>query len=187
MALVHTPDGEISSPCPSFELPDIYGKTVSLSDLQAQNPRGLLVMFICNHCPYVQAIEERLIKLSQNAIDQKINVVAICSNDWHRYPDDSPKMLRKRSEEMKFPFIYLVDETQKVAKQFGAVCTPDLYLYDANFKLYYRGRLDDSWKDPSQVKTQDLSNAIQDLLGGNPPPETQHSSMGCSIKWREGV
>jgi peroxiredoxin len=181
MALTHTPPAELGSRCPDFTLPSLDGKTYSLKDFQTGH--SLVVMFICNHCPYVKAIEERLIQLGKDLMAQKVSVVAICSNDEFSYPEDNFENLKKNYLAKKMPFVYLHDKTQEVAKSFGAVCTPDFFVYDKELRLAYRGRLDDSWKEPSQVTKRDLYNAVLTLEKNQPAPKEQLSSMGCSIKW----
>ncbi len=180
MALTYTPAAEVGTSCPDFSLKATNGKNYSRKDFDGS---ALLVMFICNHCPYVKAIEDRLIDLGHKFKSKNISVVAVCSNDGENYPEDSFENLKKRAEEKKYPFIYLHDETQQVAKDFGAVCTPDFFLYDKNHKLFYRGRLDDSWKEPDQVKNQELALAAELMLSGQKAPSEQKPSMGCNIKW----
>ena len=180
---VQTPaitDSEIQ--CPDFTLPSVTDKKLySLSDFK--NDRPFLVMFICNHCPYVKAIEDRLIELALDLKKISVHVIAICSNDAAAYPEDSFENLQKRALEKNYPFFYLHDKNQAIAKKFGAVCTPDFFVYSAAAKLSYRGRLDDSWKDPAQVTSRDLYLAILELLDKKPISRPQISSMGCSIKW----
>lgn len=142
-------------------------------------------MFICNHCPYVQAIEDRLIDLQREFAAESVQLVGICSNDAVNYPDDSPANLKKRWQEKGYGFPYLVDEDQSVAKAYGAVCTPDLYVFDETRRLAYHGRLDDSWKEPDKVTRRDLADAIRTLLAGKPVQSEQIPSMGCSIKWKQ--
>jgi thiol-disulfide isomerase/thioredoxin len=186
MALTYTPEKpEFGQPCPDFFLPAVNGpenKKYSLNDFKNGNP--LLVMFICNHCPYVKAIEDRLITLGKDLSQEKINVVAICSNNDAKYPDDSFENLKKRAEEKNYSFIYLHDVEQTVAKKFGAVCTPDYFMFDGDLKLQYRGRLDDNWKEADKVTKRELYQAALDLKNHRPlAPQTP--SMGCSIKWKE--
>lgn len=185
MALLYTPDPELGSVCHDFELPAIDGNNYSLSQLT--KPKGTLVdafllMFICNHCPYVKAIESRLVGLSEMFVNRSVSIVAISSNDADRYPEDSFEKMKLK----KYPFPYLYDESQAVAAKFGAVCTPDFFLYDRALTLAYRGRLDDSWKDETQVKSRDLAGAIESLLQGMRPNLNQKPSMGCSLKWKPG-
>lgn len=182
MALTYTPPGELGSLCPSFALPGTDGKTYTLDSFAGT--KALLIMFICNHCPYVQAVEDRLIHLSHELLALTAKVVAISSNDGVKYPADSFERMRFRAEEKRYPFPYLYDESQEVAKKFGAVCTPDFFVYDKNLTLRYRGRLDDSWKDPKNVTKHELRHAMFELLQDRPAPMTQYPSMGCSIKWK---
>lgn len=181
MALTITPNAEIGLDCPSFSLPAVDGKTYSLQDFPTGTP--LVIMFICNHCPYVKAIEDRLIHLGEDLKKTGVPVLAICSNDEDTYPEDNFENLKKRWEEKKYPFPYLHDKTQAVAKSFGALCTPDFFVYDQDHKLAYRGRLDDSWKDPVKVTRQELLEAVKLLARGEKAPQNQTPSMGCSIKW----
>lgn len=182
MALTYTPEKPVfGSTCPEFKLPGVDGKTYQLSDFK--NGQPLLVMFICNHCPYVKAIEDRLITLGHDLKKEDISVVAICSNDESRYSEDNLENLRKRALEKKYTFVYLQDKAQDVAKKFGAVCTPDFFLYDRDLKLQYRGRLDDSWKEPEKVTKRELMTAALDLKKTGQLSFEQTPSMGCSIKW----
>ncbi len=169
MALTSSTDLKIGSACPSFTLVSVDGKTYSLSDFS--NSKALLIAFICTHCPYVKAIEDEFLALSKAFGSEDLQVVGICSNDATKYPDDSPEALLKHWQEKQFGFPYLLDTTQEVAKSFDAVCTPDLYVYDAHRKLYYHGRF------------QELGQAVRDLIAGKAAPVTQTPSMGCSIKW----
>lgn len=182
MPALTTPPGELGQKCPDFNLPGTDGKTYSRSQIQANSP--FLVMFICNHCPYVIAIQDRLIQLGKDLKDLGIPVFAISSNDAVNYPDDSFEKMKVLAQEKKYPFPYLYDETQKVAKDFGAVCTPDFFLYDKGSQLAYRGRLDDNWKQASLVTQRDLFQAAKNLKDGVPVPKTQIPSMGCSLKWK---
>lgn len=185
MALTYTPNPELGSLCHDFSLPGTDGRTYTRDGLKAKNGQpvqALLVMFICNHCPYVKAVEERLVKLGQEFSDRPVSIIAISSNDGAKYPEDSFEQMKLKN----YPFPYLYDESQAVAAKFGAVCTPDFFLYDKEFKLAYRGRLDDSWKDASLVRSRDLAGAIESLLQGMRPTLEQRSSMGCSIKWKPG-
>lgn len=181
MALTFTPFPDLGNDCPEFTLPAVDGKTYSLKDFPKGSP--LVVMFICNHCPYVQAIEDRLITLGDDLKKQNVPVVAICSNDAKSHPEDSFENLKARAKEKNYSFVYLHDETQEVAHKFGAVCTPDYFVYDKNHKLAYRGRLDDSWKDASKVTKRELYDAVQALLKDQKATDEQVASMGCSIKW----
>lgn len=182
MALTYTPQAQLGESCPEFDLPSVEGKSYSLKDFQ--DKKALVVMFICGHCPYVQAIESRYVKLAKELEQQSVQFVGICSNDAKDYPEDTPEALKKRAQDKGYNFPYLIDESQEVAKAFKAVCTPDIFVYDQDRKLYYRGRFDDSWKDESQVQEQELKNAIENLLNNQSAPQEQIPSMGCSIKWK---
>jgi peroxiredoxin len=179
---VYTPEKiEFGLECPDFQLPATDGKTYSKKDFL--NSKPLVIMFICNHCPYVKAIEDRLITLGHDLQKLNINLVAICSNDSVSYPEDSFAVLKKRAEEKKYPFVYLHDESQSVAQKFGAICTPDYFVYDSTARLAYRGRLDDSWKDASLVTQRELYAAVVELSQNKNITAPQTPSMGCSIKW----
>lgn len=183
MALTYTPENELGKDCPDFKLLGVDGKNYELKDFS--NGKPLLIMFICNHCPYVKAIEDRLITLAHDLKKLGMNTVAICSNVSTKYKEDSFEGLKQRWEEKSYPFIYLHDEAQDVAKNFGAVCTPDFFVYDSNLKLAYRGRLDDSWKDETLVTKRELFSAMLNLNEKQQLTEKQTPSMGCSIKWKE--
>ncbi len=179
---VQTPENpEFQTRCPDFNLPSVTGGHYSLADFQNNKP--FVVMFICNHCPYVIAIEDRLIQLGHDLKKIGIHVVAICSNDEKSYVEDSFINLQKRALDKKYPFVYLHDQTQGVAKKFKAVCTPDFFVYDEKSKLAYRGRLDDSWKDSTRVTKRELYQAVLELSKGQSISKSQTPSMGCSIKW----
>lgn len=184
MALTYTPEAQAGLTLPEFHLPATDGTTVSSKDLLSHN-QPIVIMFLCNHCPYVQAIEERLVQLGR-VFREHAQFAAICSNDPADYPEDSFENLKKRAEELDYPFPYLHDDSQNVAKSFEAVCTPDLYIFDSSGVLAYRGRLDDSWKDASKVTKKELQLALEDILQGKQIPlEEQNPSMGCSIKWKD--
>jgi thiol-disulfide isomerase/thioredoxin len=179
---VYTPQEPlINSPCPDFNLMSVDGKKYQRADFGSGRP--LLVMFICNHCPYVKAIEDRLIQLGHDFSENQMEIVAICSNDPISYPEDSFENLKARWTEKKYSFQYLHDESQSVAKSFGAICTPDYFLYDGELKLKYRGRLDDSWKEPHLVKKRELFDAALAIKNNQPIDFNPTPSMGCSIKW----
>jgi len=162
----------------------VGGNQYSLSDFT--DKKVLVIMFICNHCPYVQAIENRIIQLQRDYANQSVQLVGICSNDPTDYPDDSPENLKKRWQAKDYRFPYLIDECQDIARAYGAVCTPDIFVYDAHRKLAYHGQLDNNWKEPAKVTRHDLREAIDSLLNDQKPFENQTPSMGCSIKWRRG-
>ncbi|HEY2902817.1 MAG TPA: thioredoxin family protein [Polyangia bacterium] len=181
---VETPPPALGTACPSFSLPAVDGGAYALSDFTASPV--LVVMFICNHCPYVKAVEDRLIQLGRTYGPRGVQLVGVCSNDAATYPDDSFDKLAARWRDKEYGFPYLHDETQDVARAFGAVCTPDIFVYDRDRRLAYRGRIDDSWKDESKVTRRELAAALDALLSGARPSAEQRPSMGCSIKWREG-
>ncbi|HEX3695071.1 MAG TPA: thioredoxin family protein [Polyangia bacterium] len=180
---VETPPAVLGAACPSFSLPGVDGRAYALSDFAASPV--LVVMFICNHCPYVKAVEDRLIHLERTYGPRGVQLVGVSSNDAATYPDDSLDKLAARWRDKEYGFPYLHDETQDVARAFGAVCTPDIFVYDRDRLLAYRGRIDDSWKDESKVTRRELAAALDALLGGARPAAEQRPSMGCSIKWRE--
>jgi thiol-disulfide isomerase/thioredoxin len=144
-------------------------------------------MFICNHCPYVKAVEDRLIRLAREFEPRGVQFVAVCANDAENYPDDAFDKLAARWRERGYGFPYLHDEGQDVARAFGAVCTPDLFVFDRERRLAYRGRIDDSWKDESRVTRRELADALEALVAGRAPAREQRPSMGCSIKWRQAA
>lgn len=183
MALTYTPSPDLGKPAPAFSLIGTDGKTWTQQDLIKDGRPGVLV-FMCNHCPYVKAIEKRLVELGKDLNKINVPMLAISSNDASRYPDDSFENMQLLSQKNQYSFPYLYDETQEVAKAYGAVCTPDFFVYDINGKLAYRGRLDDSWKDESQVKSRELYLAVLDLVAGKSVSSAQTPSMGCSIKWK---
>ena len=182
MVRTETPVCDFGKSAPDFSLPGVDGKTYTLS--QARGPNGLLVMFICNHCPYVQAVRDRIIRDVRELKDYGVNAVAIMSNDPSDYPEDSFENMKSIAAEHKFPFPYLYDETQEVAKAYGAVCTPDFFGYDRNLKLQYRGRLDESRKEPAPNARRDLFEAMKQVALTGEGPREQIPSMGCSIKWK---
>lgn len=180
MALTITPLNELGTDLPAFEVTDVHGKKWSQQNFKTGKPS--LIVFMCNHCPYVQAIEDRLITLGRTLKSLEVPMLAISSNDPKESPEDGPEKMKERADHKAYSFPYAFDQDQSLAKKFGAVCTPDFFLYDSAGKLAYRGRLDDSWKDPSKVTKQELLEAVQALLK-NQPLQKQTPSMGCSIKW----
>ncbi len=184
MALLNSENLALGASATPFNLVNaLDGKKYSLENFK--DKKILVLLFICVHCPYVQAIEDRLIQLRKDYEKESVQLVGICSNDFEEYPEDHPFRLKKRAEEKNYGFPYLVDESQEVAKAYQAVCTPDIYVYDQNRKLAYHGRLDDSWKDPDKVTRHEIREAIDALLADQNPDSTQMPSMGCSIKWKK--
>jgi peroxiredoxin len=176
----------LGTEAPAFELSDtVTGETVSISDFDDKT--GLLVMFICNHCPYVKHLKESLADFSREYADSDLGIVAISSNDIEAYPTDSPEHMKAEAMEFGYQFPYLYDEDQTVAAAYTAMCTPDFFLFDDDRKLIYRGRYDESRPDSGiPVTGNDLRAAVDALLAGERVPEDQYPSMGCSIKWRDG-
>lgn len=176
----------LGTEAPDFELPDVVtGRTVSIRDFDAK--RALLVMFICRHCPYVKHVRTELARLGRDFAESELAIVAISANDPDEYPEDAPEGLAEDAREAGYAFPYLFDETQEVAKAYTAACTPDLFLFDADRALVYRGQLDDS--RPSNglpVTGADLRAAIDAVLSGGPVSQDQRASIGCGIKWRAG-
>ena len=183
MALTKTPFCNFNEGAVDFELSDINGKMWSLADCRGEN--GTLVMFICNHCPYVKAIQNNLVEDTRKLIEAGVNSVAIMSNDPMDYPEDSFENMKKISEKYNFPFPYLFDETQKIAKAYNAVCTPDFFGYNKLLKLQYRGRFDASGMTHAKKNTRhDLLEAMLQVAKTSKGPEEQIPSVGCSIKWK---
>ena len=183
MALTYTPAGSPEFKLPPFALPGVDGSTVDLAVL-AQKARATLIAFVCGHCPYVLAIERRLIELAAEFKPAGLLTVAICANDPADHEADQPAALLARWREQSYDFPYAIDHAQEIARRFGAVCTPDFFLFDADRTLRYRGRLDDSWRDPAKVRARELASAVTAVLRGTPVAAQVHPSMGCSIKWR---
>ena len=177
---------ELGTSAPSFSLTDVIsGDTVSLSDFAGA--RGLLVMFICNHCPFVKHVRDQLAALTSDYAGEGIAVVAINSNDIDAYPQDGPEAMKAEAAAVGYTFPYLLDEDQSVAKAYRAACTPDFYLFDDEHTLVYRGQLDDS-RPGNHIATdgRDLRAACDALLAGEPPLDEQRWSVGCNIKWKPG-
>jgi peroxiredoxin len=176
----------LGTEAPDFELTDtVSGQTIGLADYRSK--RAILVMFICNHCPYVKHVQPELMKLGVDYADSDLGVVAISSNDPATYPEDSPQELGREARRLGYRFPVLFDENQEVAKAYSAACTPDFFLFDAERRLVYRGQLDDSRPGNGQPVTgRDLRAAIHAVLSGQPLTGDQRPSVGCSIKWRPG-
>jgi len=175
----------LGTPAPDFTLPSVDGRKVSLSELV--DAPASLVMFLCNHCPYVRHVEAGVGQLVAEYEPRGLAAVAICSNDAVRYPDDGPARLAEQAARAGFGFPYLIDESQDVAKAYRAACTPDFFLYDAARRLAYRGQLDDSRPGNGlPVTGASLREALDLVLAGRPVPGPHRASIGCSIKWRPG-
>ncbi len=180
--LLNTPTVKNGLKAPDFDLNDPDGNSYSLKELMGKN--GLLVAFICNHCPYVQAIADRLAEDARTLKAEGINVVAIMSNDYNDVPTDSPPHMKRFAAQHGFDFPYLVDEDQSVGQAYGAVCTPDFFGFSRDGALQYRGRLDDAHMGSGEGRTRELVNALRLISETGKGPEEQFPSMGCSIKWR---
>lgn len=183
MALTESTMLELGTTAPDFALPDVVsGKTVRRDDFRGQ--KGLLVMFICTHCPYVKHVEQGLAQLGKDYAG-KLGIVAISSNDAENYPDDNPEGLKAQAQRLGFNFPYLYDESQAVARAYDAACTPDLYLFDKDLKLVYRGQFDGSRPGNGvPVTGEDLRGALDAVLRGEKPSPNQKASIGCNIKWK---
>jgi peroxiredoxin len=175
----------IGTSAPDFSLPDCDGNVVSLDSLRGN--KGVLIVFMCNHCPYVKHVAPELARLADDYREHGVLTVGISSNDIEAYPDDAPEKMKEEAAEQGYNFPYLFDESQSVAKDYHAACTPDFFLFDGELKLFYRGQLDNT--RPKQGQTPDgldLRNALDALLAGKSAPETQTPSIGCNIKWKAG-
>jgi peroxiredoxin len=176
---------KIGTPAPALELPDTQGKNVSLSDFG--DAKALLVVFMCNHCPFVRHVLDAFVNLASEYQKKGLAVVGINSNDVDSFPDDRPERMSQMAREKGFTFPYLYDQTQEVAKAYHAACTPDFFLFDGSRRLVYRGQMDDSRPGNGKPVTgSDLRAALDAVLAGQPTPNVQKPSMGCNIKWRLG-
>lgn len=186
MVSLETPICDFGVPAIDFALPGTDGKVWTLD--QCRGEKGLLVMFICNHCPYVKSIRDRLVRDTRELLNYGINSVAIMANDPADYPEDSFENMKAVAEQSNYPFPYLLDESQEVAKAYGAVCTPDFFGYNAGLELQYRGRLDASRKQAAPRDAhRDLFEAMLQVARTGRGPQEQIPSMGCSIKWKSEI
>ena len=185
MALIKSANVPLGTALKHFTLEDPSGKQYTSETLFGKG--GFLIAVMCNHCPYSNAIWKRLIAVAEFAQKLDITTIAINPNIHPNYPEDSPAHMVDKIEEMGIDFPYLIDEHQEVVKNLGALCTPDIFLFDAEQKLYYHGRLDDNWQDARSVKEEDLREAVMHVLSKQEAPSPQHPSQGCSIKWKETV
>ena len=177
----------LGTPMPEFSLPAPDGAEISTRNLAASQPRAYVVMFICNHCPFVKHLHEGLAQFGRDYQDKDVAIVAINANDVEKYPDDSPAKMAEEIENVGYTFPYLYDATQEVAKAYHAACTPDFYVFDADRKLVYRGQFDESRPDSGiPVTGQDLRAAVDAVLAGETPTADQTPSIGCNIKWKPG-
>ncbi|MFK7768767.1 MAG: thioredoxin family protein [Mariniblastus sp.] len=193
MALTESTMMKLGTTAPEFSLPNVDGKHVSKNEFAG---KPLLVMFICNHCPYVKHIAAELARLGNDYADKGVGIVAVQSNNVDEYPDDSPELMKAEVETHGWLFPYLYDETQQVALAYTAACTPDFFLFDSNHELKYRGRLDET--RPTRIRSgvydstdneadgKELRAAIDAVLAGDDPSETQLPSLGCNVKWKPG-
>lgn len=189
MAVTQSDKLQFGTKAPDFHLPDANpntdATTYSLADVQGG--RALVVVFTCNHCPYAKHIEEALVEVAEQYEAEGVRFVAICSNDAERYPSDSFEAMRKRADALGFPFPYLRDESQEVARAYGAVCTPDFFVFDQHSQLVYRGRFDETRPGGERAHGGELRTALDQLLKSGAVTAEQHPSIGCSIKWKEGA
>jgi len=183
MALVASIHVDLGWALPDMELQTPAGESVRLWDSMGEN--GLLVAFTCNHCPYALAVWPRLIRHARTLCGMGVNTVAVNPNILPDYPEDSMPVMLQKIGEWGIDFPYLADTTQEVSRSFDAQCTPDLYLFNKDGKLYYHGRIDDYWKDEKKVDQQELIPAVEALVAGRPAPQPQHPTIGCSIKWKD--
>lgn len=173
---------ELGGSAPDFSLKGVDGKTCSLSSFSGA--KALVVIFSCNHCPYVQAYEGRMIELQKEYGAKGVQLLAVNSNDDQAYPQDSFENMAARAKELGYNFPYLRDDSQKTARAYGATHTPHLFVFDADRRLAYTGKIDDNWQDPGAVKQRFLSDALDDLLAGKKPRLAQTHAIGCTIKWK---
>lgn len=185
MSLTNSTMLKLGTIAPDFSLPDVVsGKTVFLSDFK--NKKGYLIMFICRHCPYVKHVEGELANMGNDYKDKGLAIIAISSNDPDYDSDDRPESLKEQAETLGFSFPYLFDEAQEVAKKYTAACTPDLFLFDKDKNLVYRGQLDDTRPGKGEPTGKDLRNALNAVLEGKDVSGDQRPSSGCNIKWKSG-
>ncbi len=173
---------KIGSALPEFNLPSVDGKNYSHAAFN--NDKILVVIFSCNHCPYVQAYEERIKNIKNDFSNKGVQVIAISSNDAVKYPEDSFEQMKIRSDERKFNFPYLYDEDQSVAKAFDATHTPEVFVFDKSRNLAYHGKIDDNWQEPEKVKSRYLKDSLDELLEGKAVSVPETYSIGCTIKWK---
>lgn len=174
---------ELGTPAPDFNLHDtVSGESLSLSDLRSKT--ATVIVFICNHCPFVHHINAKLVEVAAEYQKKDIQFIGICSNDITTHPQDGPEFMKITALKEGYPFPYLYDETQAVAKAYGAECTPDFFVFDGDLKCVYRGRFDETRPDMGTPTGKDLSNALDSLIKGESIDEVQYPSMGCNIKWK---
>lgn len=174
---------KIGSPAPDFNLAGVDGKNYSLKSFS--DKKALIIIFSCNHCPYVQAYEDRIRKIQSDYASKGVSIVAINSNEDKGYPEDSFDNMKKRSDEQKFNFPYLRDEYQSVARAYDATHTPEIFLFDKKRKLVFHGKIDDNWQEPNKVQNHYLRNALDELLAGKEISVPETFTIGCTIKWKK--
>jgi peroxiredoxin len=174
----------LGTKAPGFTLPDtISGKDISIENIKGE--LATMIMFICNHCPFVKHVNAELVRLANDHKNKGVGFVAISSNDVINHPDDSPGLMTEVAKQLKYPFPYLYDDSQEVAKAFDAACTPDFFIYDKDLQLVYRGQLDDSRPgNEIPVTGKDIRHALDCLINKRPVPQEQRPSIGCNIKWK---
>ncbi|HEX9665828.1 MAG TPA: thioredoxin family protein [Thermodesulfobacteriota bacterium] len=184
MALTPSKMLPLGTKAPDFKLWDVISdKELSLEELKSDT--ATVIMFICNHCPYVKHVQKGLVELANDYIPKGISFIAICSNDIENYPDDSPENMKAVAKRLGYPFPYMFDESQDVARAYDAQCTPDFYIFDKDLKCIYRGQMDDSRPGNGKPVTgKDIRDALEDILSGKPVTEAQYPSIGCNIKWK---
>ena len=174
---------KLGTQAPDFALLDtVSGKTLSLTDLKSDV--ATVVLFICNHCPYVKHINSKLVEVANQYQKKGVQFIAISSNDVETHPQDGPEHMRRVAEEQKYPFPYLYDKTQEIAKAYQAECTPDLFVFDRDLQCVYRGQFDESRPNKGKASGKDLTNALDDIIAGEKVSEKQKPSVGCNIKWK---
>jgi peroxiredoxin len=184
MALTYSKMMELGTKAPDFNLLDtVTGKQRSLSELASK--KATVIVFICNHCPYVHHVNTKLVEVAKAYQKKGLSFVAISSNDVVTYPQDGPKQMKEVAKNEDYPFPYLFDETQEVARNYGAECTPDFFVFDEDLRCAYRGRFDETRPKQGTATGKDLSAALEALLAGTQPDQKQLPSMGCGIKWKE--
>jgi peroxiredoxin len=183
MALTESKMMELGTRAPSFELPDtVSGKTLSLETLKSEI--ATVVVFICNHCPYVHHVNNKLVEVANHYQAKGVRFIAISSNNMKTHPQDAPHLMTQVAKNEGYPFPYLYDASQEVAKAYGAECTPDFFVFDESLKCAYRGRFDETRPNMGQATGKELSTALDNIIAGKAPDPTQYPSMGCGIKWK---
>jgi peroxiredoxin len=184
MALKNSEMRTLGTKATDFSLPDtVSGKKLSLSELKSA--KGTVIIFICNHCPYVHHLNKKLVEVAHRYQQKGISFIAISSNDAKNYPQDAPSLMTTTAQEEGYPFPYLYDETQEIAKAYGAVCTPDFFVFDGSLQCVYRGRFDETRPNMGAPTGADLIAALDEILAGKKVSISQYPSMGCSIKWKK--